>query len=148
MERLRGSAESTVDEKGRIKVPAVFREPIEAAYGNEFFVTSVTGVEILVYPLPVWTAFEEKLAALPFVHRARQKFLERYNTYGQVVRMDAQGRLLVPSLLRETSGVTGEALVLGQTDFLKLVNRDRHLASLKSASLTDADYDELARHLL
>ena len=64
MERLRGSAESTVDEKGRIKVPARFREPLETAYGSEFFITSVTGVEILVYPLPVWAAFEEKLAAL------------------------------------------------------------------------------------
>jgi MraZ protein len=147
MERLRGSAESTVDEKGRIKVPAVFREPIESAHGNEFFVTSVTGVEILVYPLPVWSAFEEKLAALPFVHRARQKFLERYNTYGQVVRMDAQGRILIPSLLRETSGVGSEVLVLAQADSLKVVDRARHFAALASAPVTDEDYDDLARSL-
>ena len=60
MERLRGSAESTVDEKGRIKVPAIFRGPIESSFGSDFFVTSVTGIEILVYPLPVWAAFEEK----------------------------------------------------------------------------------------
>ena len=144
MERLRGSAESTVDEKGRIKVPAKFREPLETAHGSEFFVTSVTGVEILVYPLPVWRVFEEKLAALPFVHRARQKFLERYNTYGQTVRMDGQGRLLIPSLLRETSGVGSEVLVLGQADHLKVVDRTRHFAALSAAPVTDEDYDDLA----
>ena len=147
MERLRGSAESTVDDKGRIKVPAAFREPIESAYGNEFFVTSVSGTEILVYPLPVWAAFEEKLAALPFVHRARQKFLERYNTYGQTVRMDAQGRLLLPALLRETSGIGSEVLVLAQADSLKVVDRARHFAALASAPVTDEDYDDLARSL-
>jgi MraZ protein len=147
MERLRGSAESTVDEKGRIKVPAKFREPIETAYGSEFFVTSVTGTEILVYPLPVWAAFEEKLAALPFVHRARQKFLERYNTYGQVVNLDGQGRLLIPSLLRETSGIGNEVLVLAQADSLKVVDKARHFAALASAPITDEDYDDLARSL-
>ena len=147
MERLRGSAESTVDEKGRIKVPARFREPLETAYGSEFFITSVTGVEILVYPLPVWAAFEEKLAALPFVHRGRQKFLERYNTYGQTVTLDGQGRLLIPALLRETSGVGSEVLVLAQADYLKVVDRARHFAALASAPITDEDYDDLARAL-
>ena len=147
MERLRGSAESTVDEKGRIKVPAKFREPIESAFGNEFFVTSLTGVEILVYPLPVWAAFEEKLAALPFVHRTRQKFLERYNTYGQTVSMDGQGRLLIPALLREASGVGSEVLVLAQPDYLKVVDKSRHFAALASAPITDEDYDDLVRAL-
>jgi MraZ protein len=147
MERLRGSAESTVDEKGRFKVPSIFREPIESSFGSEFFVTSVTGIEILVYPLPVWAAFEEKLAALPFVHRTRQKFLERYNTYGQTVRMDAQGRILIPALLRETSGIGSEVLVLAQADSLKVVDRTRHFAALASVPVTDEDYDDLARAL-
>ena len=102
MERLRGSAETTIDEKGRFKVPAVFREPIEETFGVEFFVTSITGADVLVYPMPIWNVFEEKLARLPAVHRAKTKFLERFNTFGQVAKMDGQGRLLIPSLLRET----------------------------------------------
>ena len=148
MDRLRGSAETTVDDKGRFKVPAVFREPIESVYGPEFFVTSITGEDVLIYPMPVWNALEERLAALPAVHRAKSKFLERVNTYGQAVRMDAQGRLLVPSLLRETAAVSGESLVLGKTDHIMLVDRTRHLAALKASTFTDEDYDELARHLV
>ena len=148
MERLRGSAETTVDEKGRFKVPAVFREPIESTFGTDFFVTSIGGLDVLIYPMPVWNVLEEKLAALPAVHRAKSKFLERVNTYGQAVRMDAQGRLLVPSLLRESASVQGEALVLGKTDHLVLVDRTRHMEAIKASSFTDEDYDELSRHLV
>ena len=148
MDRLRGSAETTVDEKGRFKVPSVFRAPIEETFGPEFFLTSISGVDVLVFPMPVWNAVEEKLAAMPAIHRAKAKFQERFNTYGQVARMDAQGRLLVPALLREVSGIEGDALVLGQTDHLKLVDRTKHLKSLRTATITDEDYDELARHLV
>ena len=148
MDRLRGSAETTVDEKGRFKVPSVFRAPIEETFGPEFFLTSISGVDVLVFPMPVWNALEEKLAAMPAIHRAKAKFQERFNTYGQVARMDAQGRLLVPSLLREVSGIEGDALVLGQTDHLKLVDRAKHLKNLRTATITDEDYDELARHLV
>jgi MraZ protein len=148
MDRLRGSAETTVDEKGRFKVPSVFRAPIEETFGPDFFLTSISGVDVLVYPMPVWNALEEKLAAMPAIHRAKAKFQERLNTFGQVARMDAQGRLLVPSLLREVSGMEGDALVLGQTDHLKLVDRVKHLKSLKTTAITDEDYDELARHLV
>lgn len=148
MERLRGSAETTVDEKGRFKVPVVFRERVEEAYGGEFFVTSITGVDVLIYPMPVWNGLEEKLAAMPAVHRAKAKFLERFNTFGQAARMDPQGRLLIPSLLREISGLMGDALVLGQTDHMKLVDRAKHLKALKATAITDEDYDELSRHLV
>ncbi|MBL8113062.1 MAG: division/cell wall cluster transcriptional repressor MraZ [Acidobacteria bacterium] len=148
MERLRGSAETTVDEKGRFKVPAVFRESIEEAYGVDLFITSLTGDDVLIYPMPVWNGFEEKLAKLPAVHRTKAKFLERFNTFGQEGRMDAQGRVLIPSLLRDSARIAGDALVLGQTDSLKLVDKKRHLESLKAIQITDEDYDELARHLV
>ena len=148
MDRLRGSAETTVDEKGRFKVPSVFRAPIEETFGPDFFLTSISGADVLIFPMPVWNALEEKLAAMPPIHRAKAKFQERFNTYGQVARMDAQGRLLVPSLLREVSAIEGDALVLGQTDHLKLVDRTKHLKSLRTVTITDEDYDELARHLV
>jgi MraZ protein len=148
MDRLRGSAETTVDEKGRFKVPSVFRAQIEETFGPDFFLTSISGADVLIFPMPVWNALEEKLAAMPPIHRAKAKFQERFNTYGQMARMDAQGRLLVPSLLREVSAIEGDALVLGQTDHLKLVDRTKHLKNLRTVTITDEDYDELARHLV
>src|SRR3974377_380724 len=100
MDRLRGSAETRGDEKGRFKVPAVFREGAEETYGPDFFLTSITGTDVLIYPMPVWNALEEKLAAMPAIHRAKAKFQERFNTFGQPAPMDAEGRRPVPQLLR------------------------------------------------
>ena len=84
MDRLRGSAETTVDEKGRFKVPAVFRESVEETYGPDFFLTSITGTDVLIYPMPVWNALEEKLAAMPAIHRAKAKFQERSAKYTMI----------------------------------------------------------------
>jgi len=147
MERLRGSAETTIDEKGRFKVPAVFRAPIEEAYGSEVFVTSLTGNDILIYPMPVWNEVEEKLAKAPAVHRVRTKFMERFNTFGQSSKMDPHGRLVLPSLLRDTSGIAGESLVLGQTNHLQLVNRAKHLDAIRQTTISDDEYDEFSRLL-
>ena len=56
---LRGSQPATVDEKGRIKIPTVFRNPIREAHGRELFLTSLTGYQIAVYPMPIWGGIED-----------------------------------------------------------------------------------------
>ena len=50
MDRFRGSAPARLDEKGRLKVPNVFRQQIEEVFGPEMFVTSLHGAEVLLYP--------------------------------------------------------------------------------------------------
>src|SRR3979411_2322183 len=99
MDRFRGSAPARLDEKGRLKVPSLFRQQIEEAFGPELFVTSLHGKEVLLYQLAIWRACEEKLAALPAIHRAKTKFLELVNFYGQETSMDGQGRVLVTKIL-------------------------------------------------
>ena len=91
MDRFRGSAPARLDEKGRLKVPNLFRQQIEEAFGRDLFVTSLHGRNFLLYPLPIWRALEEKLAELPAIHRAKNKFLERVNYYGQDAAIDGAG---------------------------------------------------------
>ena len=79
---LRGSALATIDEKGRLKVPTDFRRVLEERYGPEFFVTSVTGDQALLYPLPVWEEIEASSPALPATDPVRQRFLERVSYFG------------------------------------------------------------------
>ena len=55
--------------------------------------------------------------------------------------------ILIPALLRESSGVGSEVLVLAQPDYLKVVDKSRHFAALASAPITDEDYDDLVRAL-
>src|ERR1700682_4122914 len=113
MDRFRGSAPARLDEKGRLEVPSLFRQQVEEASGPELFVTSLHGKEVLRYPLAIWRAFEEKLAALPAIDRAKTRFLERVNFYGQDASMDGQGRVLVPPILRDTAQVPADVVATG-----------------------------------
>jgi len=141
---LRGNQQATVDDKGRIKVPTSFRGAIRDAYGAEVFLTSVDGDNVLVYPLPVWAAFEERINKIPAMSPARQKFVDRVNYYGHVTTMDKQGRVLVPSLLREKAQMSGEVVVMGQMDHLVVWNHDVFRGRLTDEPLTNADREELA----
>ena len=147
MDRFRGSAPARLDEKGRLKVPNVFRQQIEQAFGPEMFVTSLHGHEVLLYPLAIWRALEEKLAGLPAIHRAKTKFLERVNYYGQDGAIDGQGRILVPQILRDAAKLPADVVVTGNIDHLVVSDRAALASRLSSEDFTNEDYDELSKLL-
>jgi MraZ protein len=148
MDRFRGSAPARLDEKGRLKVPTLFREQIKEAYGAELFVTSLTGRNVLLYPLPIWRSLEEKLAGLPAIHRAKTKFLERVNYYGQDAAMDGQGRVLVPQILRDAVKLPPDVVVTGNIDHLVVSDRNGLASRLAKEEFGPEDYDELSKLLL
>lgn len=148
MDRFRGSAPASIDEKGRLKIPNVFRRQIEEAFGTDLFVTSIHGRDALVYPLPVWQALEERLVAAPAVHRSKMKFLERVNYFGKQEKMDGQGRALLPAILRETSNLAGDVVVTGNIDHLVVTERAATRDRLAAEDFTVEDYDELSKLLL
>ena len=136
---LRGNHTARIDDKGRLKIPNAFRSLIEAEYGAELFVTSLTGEDVRVYPMPVWIALEARLAQTPSTHPARLRYLNRVNYFGQTADIDAQGRVVIPPRLRESAGMAGEVDVLGQYDHLDVWNHERFLAGLNRDPFTDDD---------
>ena len=115
---FRGSAPAKIDVKGRLKVPTEFRRILEENYGREVFITSIVGKSAKVYPLQVWEEKEHKLASVPSSNRSLQRFLERVNYFGQQLKLDAQGRVVVPQILREQAEVLGEVVVSGRIEAL------------------------------
>jgi len=97
---LRGNYPAKVDEKGRLKIPAVYLEQLKA-FGNQFYITSPTGDSARIYPISVWQAIEEKLSKVSSQNQAKRKFLMHTSYYGQMAEMDGQGRVLLPAILRE-----------------------------------------------
>ena len=141
---LRGSAPAKIDEKGRLKVPTQFRRTLQERYGSELFVTSILGEAGYLYPLPVWEEIEARLAARPATDRTKNRFLERVSYYGQQARMDAQGRLVLPPILRESAEMVGEVVVSGHLDHLVVWNRERFEKRLDDEPFTDEDFQALA----
>jgi MraZ protein len=142
---LRGNAPATIDEKGRLKIPSSFRAYIEETWGSDFYVTSLSGESVLVYPLPVWQEIEERLAKLPSLNPTKKKFLDRTNFYGQVTAADKSGRILIPTQLRESAEMTGEVAVLGYLDHLDVWNQKRFLGRIKEDQFTEDDQETLSQ---
>ena len=143
---LMGHAPAKVDEKGRLKLPTSFRRVIEDRYGKDCFITSFEGQKAQLYPLEVWREFQSRLAKVPSTSPAKQRILERANYYGQLASLDAQGRLLIPQVLREVASIREEVVVLGSQDHLVVWNEEKIEKRLTESPLTDDDYKELELH--
>lgn len=139
MEHFRGSFQASIDDKGRLKLPARLKTQLEAWYGNNVFVTSLLPHELRVYPISVWEELERRCLARPSLDPLVTRLMEHAN-YGQEQEVDSQGRVLVPALVRDVVSVTSEVVVSGRGRFLAVVARERAQAELA----TPFTHEELA----
>ncbi len=143
---FRGHSPTRIDDKGRLKVPADFKRELDERYGaTKFYITSVDGKIAQIYPMEEWERMEQKLAQLPTLHPTRKKFLDRTNYYGQVVEMDGQGRLLIPSILRESANIAGDVLVFGNLTNLEVHNAEEFKKAMHDNPFTPEDAETLGK---
>ena len=143
---LRGSAPARIDDKGRLKVPTIFRSVIHDQQGPDVFVTSLTGDCVRIYPMTAWLEVERKLSNIPENHPARLKFLDRVNYYGQTGELDTQGRIVIPAHLRDSASIVGEVRVFGRISYLDVWNEERFVQKLQRDPWTDEDGLRLSEH--
>jgi len=141
-----GHAPAKVDDKGRLKIPAEFRKIIEQKFGLECFITSEDGQKALIYPLAVWFDYQARLAKVPSASPPKKKLLERLNYFGSTGTIDAQGRVLIPTILRRDAAIADDVVVIGNNDHLIVWNEERIQRRLAENPLTDEDYKELELH--
>ena len=138
---LRGNALARIDEKGRLKLPASFRALLEPKYNGTYFVTSLRGDCVRVYPMEVWMRIEDRLGQVSSLNPAVSRFKNAVNYFGQSAAIDPQGRILIHPLLRERAEVRGDVVILGQQDYLEVWNRAAFEGRLASDPLTDDDLE-------
>lgn len=141
---FRGSYSARVDDKGRLKIPAGFLASLQEKFEEGgFFVTSYNGQFARIYPLREWVQIEKRLSQAGSVNPSRKKFLNLVNYYGQQVSLDKQGRLLIPSVLRDSADLKGEVTVLGSINCIDVWNRQRYLEDIRKNPLTGDDLKAL-----
>ena len=141
-----GSYTARFDASGRFKIPEKFRETIEAVYGKELFITSLSDESIQIYPLSVWEemvgiASEGALHLRPDV----RKFMLRVNRKGSMHEIDPKGRVLISQVLREKAGLRDEVEVIGLSNHLEVWNKENLDGTLDEKPLTDADFENIAQ---
>src|ERR1700738_4051279 len=134
---FRGNHPAKIDEKGRLKMPAAFKQQMDAQNVTQFFVTSTNGKRAEVWPLPEWEKVEERLARASSLDDAVQEFLNLVNYYGQQVEMDNQGRLLLPQILRSNAKLDGDVAVMGMGLHLAVHNLEIFEKALLAVGLTE-----------
>lgn len=133
---FRGSYQASIDDKGRLKLPSRLKGQLEEWFGPQIFVTSLAPHELRIYPLTAWEEIEQRFLSRPAMDPLVSRLMEHAN-YGQDVDMDAQGRVLIPSLLRDVIQVNGEVVVSGRGRFLAVVSRERAHGELATAFTMD-----------
>ena len=144
---FRGNNVTRVDDKHRLKLASDFKALVED--GTEFFITSLDGQRAFLYPIKEWELREAALGQLAPSHPARVKFQQLTAYFGAQVTLDSQGRLQLPSPLREEAKLTGEVVVLGMAGklkpgFLEVMNHELFKAQAKQNPWTQMDAMELA----
>ena len=114
---MTGQYMHNIDAKGRLFIPAKLRESL----GERFHVTMGQDHCLSIYSDDSWNVFMDKLRGLPYneVKKLRGLF-----AYACDCEPDAQGRILIPTKLREYAGLTKEVVVIGSFDRVEVWNAD------------------------
>ena len=141
---FRGNHPAKVDEKGRLKLPAAFKQILDAQNVTQFYITSVDGKSAEVWPLSEWEKREKALAEFSTMDDAVQKYLNLTSYYGQQVEMDNQARVLLPQILRGKARLDADVAVFGKTLYLEVHNREMFEQNLSGNEMTVDDRKALA----
>lgn len=107
---FRGGPVLTLDGKGRITVPARWRDVLVATVQGQMVVAKNPDGCLSLYPLPVWEQFEASLLALPVEDEPWRRFFVGSATE---VEIDGASRLLIPPELRSWAGLEREVKFMG-----------------------------------
>lgn len=111
-----GEYQHNVDAKGRLIVPAKFREGL----GDSFVVTKGLDGCLFAYPNVEWGIFEDKLRKLPLTSADARKFVRYFFSSAIECEIDAQGRILLPASLRDYAGIKKEVVSIGVSNRVEI----------------------------
>ena len=118
---LLGQYNHNIDEKGRVSVPAKFREEL----GMSFIVTKGLDNCLFAYSKEEWSKFEEKLKTLPLTNPNARNFIRFFFSGATECEIDKQGRINLPQNLRDYAELTKEVTVIGVSTRVEIWNRNK-----------------------
>ena len=125
-----GSYTYTLDDKGRVSLPAAFRR--EAA-DQRFVLLQVYAPALALYPDGAWQEVEERLRGVLRNDPDARLWVLRIMSSAVEVTPDSQGRILIPSRLQEAADLKGQVLLVGAIDKVELWNPQRWEEALASS---------------
>jgi len=116
-----GEYQHSLDNKGRIIIPSKFREEL----GDVFIMTKGLDNCLFVYPKDEWKVLEDKLKLLPLTRKDARAFVRFFFAGATECELDKQGRILVPSNLREHSKLVKDAVIIGVSNRVEVWSKEQ-----------------------
>jgi len=115
-----GEYSHNLDAKGRIIVPAKFRENL----GETFVLTRGLDRSLFVYPEVEWRLLEDKLKQLPLTKKDARKFTRFFLSGATELEIDKQGRISIPQPLRTYANLSKQCTVIGVSNRIEIWDAD------------------------
>jgi MraZ protein len=133
-----GEFEHTIDDKGRVAIPARFREDL----GEGLVLTRGFDQCLQAFPRPIWQTVSQRVSALS-MGSADARTLRRLLFAGAAeVEIDRQGRILIPQNLREYAGLAEQVVITGMDTYFELWSMDRWGGVLEQIGATGSNIAE------
>jgi MraZ protein len=130
----------TIDEKGRLTIPARFRADLTTG----LIVTRGIDRCLAIFPMAEWNRLAEQVSALPITDRRARAFRRLVFANASDAIPDKQGRVLIPPRLREFAGLDSEVVITGLNTYIEVWNPDSWGAERERVEGDDTDVEEWA----
>ncbi|NLJ99895.1 MAG: division/cell wall cluster transcriptional repressor MraZ [Clostridia bacterium] len=136
-----GEYEHTIDAKGRLIIPAKFRDGLSGS----FVITKGLDNCLFVYPPKEWKQIEQKLHSLPFTKSDARAFVRFFFSGASECEMDKQGRVLIPPNLRKFAGMDKDVVILGVSSRVEIWSKN---VWEEYSEKTSKDYENIAEKIV
>ena len=137
---FRGVAHLNLDSKGRLAVPARYREALLVRCAGRLVITADVDKCLLVYPQPDWEPIQEKLMSLSSLNPRIRDLQRQLIGYAEDIEIDAAGRVLVSPALREFAALDKSVVLVGQGNKFELWDKEKWEQVLaRDKSFTNGD---------
>lgn len=133
-----GEYEHSVDSKGRLIIPARFREEL----GEGFVMTKGLDGCLFVYSAEEWHKLETKIHEIPMTTKDARKFMRFFFAGAATCEIDKQGRTLIPPSLRAYAGLSKDVVLAGVSTRIEIWDK-----KLWDETNSYEDMDEVAEHM-
>ena len=134
--------EYSLDTKGRLNIPAKYREILLRDYDYDLIITTALDGYLDCYPRAVWSELEKELKALPSSNIQVRRFKRFYLSGAAECSLDKQGRVLLPPTLRSWAGLDQECnnvVIVGHMDKMEFWSQERW--AIEESAIKDSSAD-------
>ncbi|MBU0709270.1 MAG: division/cell wall cluster transcriptional repressor MraZ [Candidatus Omnitrophica bacterium] len=120
-----GEYQHSIDRKGRLILPAKFRDVAKQQFIEKFYVTRGLDICLFMFSEEEWRSQENKFKSIPFTKQQSRTFNRIYFSGAAEVVFDSQGRILLPAYLKEFAQIKKDVVIVGVSNRVEIWGKQK-----------------------